>query len=243
MKSLPAAIVTALALTACGPRPQNADSFPDTLSVDHIILAIDSLERGIDLLEELTGVRPVFGGVHPGRGTQNALLSLGQGRYLELLAPNPDDTTESARQRLTASAGWFETVRTPTPSGWAMQVPDALFEYHRLVMQGLPASQPQAGSRARPDGRTLAWHTLNPWGDATRFNLPFVIAWDPHSPHPWTDAPAGCQLVSLEVHTPNVDSTRALFERAGWSVPVRLSATEQLEFLLDCPTGRVRFPE
>jgi hypothetical protein len=88
----------------------------------------------------------------------------------------------------------------------------------------------------------LRWRTLDPWGGVERDVLPFVIEWSADSPHPSTDAPAGCRLVSLEIGAPDADSVRALLERAGWPIPVRSATTERLELTLDCPAGRVHFP-
>src|SRR5262245_57632531 len=57
------------------------------VDVDHVILGINDLERGMREFESRTGVKAQRGGEHPGRGTQNALVGLGKGHYLEILAP------------------------------------------------------------------------------------------------------------------------------------------------------------
>lgn len=247
----PASLAVALLLPlaaggACAPQvappvTAAADAVAAAIPVDHLILGIDSLERGIELLQRATGLLAVPGGVHPGRGTQNALLSLGDGRYLELLAPNPADTAARAGQTAEERARYFGAFRVPTPIGWAVLTTDAAAERARLVRRGLPASDVRPGSRLRPDGQTLRWSTVDPWGGVERDVLPFVIQWAADAPHPAAAAPAGCRFVGMAIESPAADSLRALFDKAAWPVPVRPGTTERLEFTLDCPRGRVQF--
>jgi Glyoxalase-like domain len=67
------AILIAAFLAGCA-------STPPAPHVDHVMLGISDLDRGIRELESLTGGRAVYGGEHPGRGTHNALVSLGSER-------------------------------------------------------------------------------------------------------------------------------------------------------------------
>lgn len=62
-------------------------SLPD--GIDHLIYTAPDLRTGMDEVERLLGLRPVVGGQHSLWGTHNALLSLGRGIYLEVVAPDP----------------------------------------------------------------------------------------------------------------------------------------------------------
>ena len=116
------------------------------VDVDHFILRVSNLSRGIDAFSALTGVVPSYGGQHPGRGTENALVSLGAGRYVELLAPvaKPDSAGPAV------GGGTSEPVKL-TWSGWALHT-RALDQLITVVRgAGFPVSAPTPGSR-----RTLA---------------------------------------------------------------------------------------
>lgn len=56
---------------------------------DHLVVAARTLEEGAAWVEARVGVAPVAGGKHALMGTHNRLLSLGPGRFLEVIAIDP----------------------------------------------------------------------------------------------------------------------------------------------------------
>jgi hypothetical protein len=62
--------------------------------LDHLVVAARTLDEGAAWIESRLGVAPAPSiGKHATMGTHNRLLSLGPGRFLELIAIDPDATT------------------------------------------------------------------------------------------------------------------------------------------------------
>jgi glyoxalase-like protein len=231
MKS-PVLLLTALAggvvAQAASPSPS-----PKAMQTDHLILGIRDLDEGIRLFEERTGVRPMIGGDHPGRGTRNALVSLGPGLYIEILAPQ-------AGGRDSVTAGGLRTLADLTPMGWAVSIRDVEAARQRLGAAGFGLTGIMPGARARPDGSRLEWQTFGIEKPKVA-GVPFFIRWGDRTTHPSQDAPAGCRLEALRVLTPDDDDLRRALAALPLEVPVEKALRPGMEVRLRCPRGTVRF--
>ena len=212
--------------------PPLVDEVPPML--DHILLGCNDLQRGIDFVEQHTGVRAAFGGVHPGRGTQNALLSLGpsvtrdKGRYLEIIAPDPKQTSSNEL------ANMLKKLTEPRLVGWAAHPGDIQVFADDLAKAGITAEGPIPGSRKRPDGSILHWKTLHLKDDADGL-LPFFIEWSVDSTHPSADAPSGCQLLRFELLTPDPAALAKTTTLLKLKVPIAKGTSPQLHAVIKGP--------
>jgi Glyoxalase-like domain len=200
--------------------------------LDHILLGCHDLQRGIDFVEQHTGVRAAFGGVHPGRGTQNALLSLGTRRYLEIIAP---DLQQNAAGEL---ASLLKKLTAPRLVGWAAHPGDIQVLAADLAKAGIAAEGPTPGSRKRPDGNVLHWKTLNLKDDGNGL-LPFFIEWSADSPHPSADAPSGCQLLRFELLTPEPAALAKTSAKVMLAAPIAKGPSRQLHAVISGPQGQL----
>jgi catechol 2,3-dioxygenase-like lactoylglutathione lyase family enzyme len=206
-----------------------ASEVPELL--DHILLGCSDLQRGIEFVEQHTGVRAAFGGVHPGRGTRNALLSLGDRRYLEIIAPDPDQP--DAKDPL---ALHLRELSEPQIVGWAVHPGELGSFAKKLRDAGVAFEGPTPGSRKRPDGRVLQWQTLTLKDNPSRL-LPFFIEWSADSLHPSADAPAGCRLSRFEGVTPEPDKLEKTAALLLLDLPVAKGARPQLRATIAGPKG------
>lgn len=203
-------------------------------SLDHILLGCSDLKRGIAFVEEHTGIPAAFGGVHPGRGTQNALISLGERstrepnprRYLEIIAPDPK---QSGVQQYSV----ISKIKEPRLIGWAAHLDDLDQFASRLHEKGIEFEGPQPGSRQRPDGKVLHWKALRLKDDHAGL-LPFFIEWSADTTHPSVDAPRGCHLESFELLTADADALAKTADQLGLGAAISNAAESQIRAVIKC---------
>jgi catechol 2,3-dioxygenase-like lactoylglutathione lyase family enzyme len=197
-----------------GAAEENIPNVPSDL--DHIILGTSDLDRGISWMEERCGVRAVFGGVHPGRGTRNALLSLGPRRYLEIMAPDP----QQAEAASATSSPLFKKLlglKEPKLIAWAVHTNDLASLAKKAAAAVIDIEPPRDGSRARPDGKTLRWKSFSLKDDRDGL-LPFFIEWSADSVHPSQDAPAGCLIKAFSLESWIDDVIQTTLRKLGIAV-------------------------
>ncbi|MFQ5738275.1 MAG: VOC family protein [Acidobacteriota bacterium] len=214
-------------------RPFFALAADPVADVDHIIWAVPDLEAGIQYIQQKTGVGAIMGGVHPERGTRNALISLGKRHYLEILSVDP--AQPGAKEEM---AEIVKGLAEPRILGWAARTESLAEVEERIRGAGLESSGVVAGSRKKPDGTTLRWRTLVVRGhDGTV--VPFLIQWDRASPHPSQDSPRGCTLRELRLEHPDPDKMNRFLEAMGLSPRVMKGNRPKITAILDTPKGRV----
>jgi hypothetical protein len=201
--------------------------------LDHLVFGVPDLDQGIALIERQTGVRPAFGGRHPGRGTHNALMALGGRQYLEIIAIDPSQTN--------APGLLFPELRTlsePAFVSWAIAVPDIAGAMQKARAAGYETVGPLEGSRARSDGSLLEWKTLRIARPATEL-LPFFIAWGSDAAHPSQDSPSGCRLASVTLEHPDPAAMSKALQALGAEATVTAGPRVRLRARLDAPKGPV----
>jgi hypothetical protein len=203
---------------------------PPRAQLDHIVVAIRSLDEGVAQFERLTGVKAGAGGQHPGRGTENALVSLGGGSYLEIIAPQPG-------AKLSADDEMMRGLTGLTIVDWAVCVPDVDAAVAALKATGLATSPPQPGARLTPSGERLDWMTFG-LADGRIDGAPFFIRWSLNAPHPSMTAPAGCGLERFVVHDPAAERLTALLAALDVRGVTVASGAAKIEALLTCGSAR-----
>lgn len=209
------------------------ENVPVLSKVDHLVYATPNLAAGIEQVEKLLGVEAVPGGQHPGAGTRNALIRLGELTYIEIIGPDPDQAKPAQPRRF-----GIDEIHASRLVTWAAKSKDLEALVTNAKSKGIDLGQAQSGSRRRPDGVLLSWRlTASPTLNADGI-VPFFIDWGA-TPHPASSLPKGCTLVALRAEHPDANRVQTELSALGLNLRVESGAAPSLIATIHTPHGDV----
>ncbi|MEJ2539065.1 MAG: VOC family protein [Gemmatimonadota bacterium] len=178
------------------------------LELDHLLYATPDVDATVADLEARFGVSFGAGGRHPGWGTRNRILSLGDRRYLEVIGPDDEQTEVEGGPILEV-----DRLEEPRMAWWAVRpflMPLTCGEFQTVGF--LPGSV-VTGRRTREDGSELSWQITDPRVRLLGGVLPLVIDWE-GAEHPGARS-SGVTLQRLRLEHPDHESLTPLFHEVG----------------------------
>jgi len=200
------------------------------VDLDHLLIGGSDLEATAEWFAELSGVTPAFGGKHPNLGTANYLVSLGAGRYLELIGSIPGEKPRALGKAFSDF---------PTPQLFWFATATEKLSTHSVALKnlGVVTAGPFAGSRLSSDGKELTWEILEFGQHEFGGCLPFMIDWG-KTPHPSVTIQPAVSFHTFEVAHPRARRLQEIYRSLGLDVNIQ-EGNSRLELTLDTPRGSI----
>jgi hypothetical protein len=201
------------------------------VTLDHIVVAAQTLEQGITYVQDSLGLELKNSGQHLKQGTHNKILRLNDDCYLEVIAPDPNSTITPPWFGL-GNKDMLESLKErPRLITWVAQTDDLETLVH---INNYPVKV-QAAQRDH-----FRWYFSFP-KDGNLIGeglLPYLIQWE--SEHPVNTLPTtGCSLLSLSGFHPDPDLINSQLKILGLGqiLQVRYGDMPRLSATLQTPTG------
>jgi hypothetical protein len=205
------------------------------LVLDHIAVAALTIEEGVAYAENALAVKIPKGGAHAFMATHNHLLQMGEGIYLEVIAPDPEAAPINR-------ARWFSLddaemqkrlKQSPRLVTWIASTTDIDSALRDIPGAAGPALHAQRGELRWKIG--VADDGLMPFGGA----FPTLIEWPGGQNPAHKMADHGLRFVELLVEHPEADAIARSLSSYFRDERVRFAEAEQakLTATFDTPQG------
>lgn len=189
-------------------------ALPAEPTLDHLVYGVTDLPAAVERIADATGVAPVEGGRHLGRGTRNFLAGFTPTAYLEIIALDAEHPAAAG----TAVPFGVDRLREDRLIAWAVHPSGAAAAAAESRRLGADHGDLRGMSRLATSGATLDWRLALaepdaagalPWGGVA----PFIIDWGA-TRHPAADLPR-LRLAGFMLVTPDVTALRQLLGAVG----------------------------
>ncbi|MFD1504727.1 VOC family protein [Georgenia yuyongxinii] len=185
--------------------------------LDHLVYAASDLAHAVAAFEEATGVAPTPGGRHPGQGTRNYLVGLGETAYLEIIGPDPEHPAHGAKPF------GLDELTAPRLVTWAVHPRDLDTAVAAARAAGADLGAPRPMSRETPGGEVLSWRLASAQPAPYDGVVPFLIDWG-MSPHPACSGLPQAELHAFSGTHPVATDVAGVLDAVGVILPVGAGA-------------------
>lgn len=202
--------------------------------IDHIVYAVDDLEKGMLHIQELTGVSPVYGGRHLSKGTHNALINTGKGSYLEIISVDPENLEIKSNR-------WMgvDRINRPMIMRWCLKSKDLLLDQKVLKANDRRMGEIVEGSRMTQQGELLEWKMILPLAEPAVEIIPFMVDWSKSTHHPSDQLEDECQLIDIMLSHPNPTPLNKVLLGLDSKSKVTQGSAPSINIKLFTPKGEV----
>jgi len=222
------------------------------LGIDHLVVAVESVDGAAEELERELGLAFTGGGRHEAWGTYNRLAFLGN-TFVELIGVFDRSLVVTGSGAVSRASLEQLESRGEGLATYALAVDDVAGDVAALRAEGSPIGEPVAGTRVRQDGEAVRWSTA--WADLGPARPPFLIQHERTGPE-WGPAasaaraafrhPVGgrVRLTTLELPSTDPDALAEAYGKVlgiafseGWRCAI---GPQALELSPDAPMPVVR---
>ncbi len=200
--------------------------------IDHIVYTVPDLAAAMDWFEEISGIRPTFGGYHTTQGTKNAVVNLGNQRYLEILAADEENTAIQPPRWM--GVDFLEKAQM---TRWSLKSNDLpndsaiLKNYHKEM------GRIQGGQRKTTSGNLLTWEMIMPLAAPQLEVMPFMTDWQNSAVHPTDSMPQQCQLIDMQFIHPTPNLLVPTLTKLALDLDLVVGETISIKAIIQCPKG------
>lgn len=210
------------------------DDLPD-FCLDHVIIACCDLKEGMEQFEDMTGIAPKKIGALRGVGTKSARVALDGNKFVEIIGPDPNATSEGIAPKL-------------------LNIPKGELRPYHYVIRAKPAdiklpdgwqkdevTMVHADTKQFSDtGEVFKWDLIFIYGHGIGGCVPKFVNWREKRFHPTAFLPkTDGKLAFIQAQAPEGHYLHELLESVN-DVTV-YPGEPKLTFSFDTPKGNVQF--
>ncbi len=173
--------------------------------IDHIVYSVLDFEAEINEIEKKLGTRPVIGGRHLNKGTKNALLNLGNGCYLEILAVDKENKEVKGPRWM-----GIDMIDAPCITRWALKSSNIIEDQRILLSYKAELGELFQGERITGSESILKWQMSLPQAHPRVELAPFVVDWTNSEQHPTENLLNDCTLEKIQFKAPESEQSKSI---------------------------------